>query len=60
MGVPGLAVRGEGGGQEDPIGSSTAFEVLGAPKDGPAKTLEKLQREAKKRWKAEEGAAKPF
>ncbi|CAE7614445.1 cysI, partial [Symbiodinium pilosum] len=23
--------------------------------DGPAKTLEKLQREAKKRWKAEEG-----
>ena len=25
--------------------------------DGPAKTLEKLQREAKKRWKAEEGRA---
>lgn len=25
--------------------------------DGPAKTLEKLQREAKKRWKAEEGAS---
>lgn len=32
-----------------------------SPKDGPAKTLEKLQREAKKRWKAEEGAlARPI
>ena len=51
------------GGSHPGSRSSGSFRVArgrpgprAAAQDGPAKTLEKLQREAKKRWKAEEGA----